>query len=231
MKKRSLMGLIRLLLAVGVLLMVYFVFCGTPWGTSEFKKDVIRYLEEKYAQEMVVNSNPYYSFELGTYSLSASPIDFKEVKYAVWQTTGNERELGDNYFVTYWAYQANKELNSYLSLAFPDNTVSGKVVIQHEPRLNHSPNAKIMPPSYDEVKGQLRNGTYIFIDFGRELDVEKIDQEYTYIYDIFHYIKQYGYTFDIIKVDFNKQNKLRLNYTDFMNINDKYDLKDYFKKL
>ncbi|WP_018751742.1 hypothetical protein [Paenibacillus sanguinis] len=228
--KKKLMGLILFIITVGVLSMVYVIFYGTPWGKNEFKKDVIKYLNEKYSQEMIINPDAHYSFKLGTYSISVSPRDIKDIQFSVWQTQGKEGKLGDNYFINYWAYQASNHLNSILTVASPNNTISGKVVIQHEPGLNNYINSKIIPPSYDEVKDQLKNGTYIFIDFRRELDLQNIEKEYTDIYDIFQHIKQNGFTFDIIKVDFNKQNKFRLNYTDFMDIHESQDLKHFLNK-
>lgn len=204
------------------------IFNGTPWGKMEFRKEAINYLEEKYAEEMIVHSDAEYDFKLGIYSVSASPSDVRDIVFTVGQTQEQKDKLWDSYFLRYWTYQANNQLKSILTLASPDHAVSGKVVIYNGLGLNHSINSKIMPPSYDEVKDQLEIST-IIIDFGRELDLRNIEREYTCIYDIFQLIKQNGFMFDTIRVNFNKQNKLDLDYTDFMSINKRQDLEHFFK--
>ena len=218
---------ILILLAVGVVSKVYMVINGTPWGKIEFRKEAIKYLEEKYAQKMIVHSDAEYSFKLGTYSISASPRDLKDIDFAVGQTPEQEDKLWDNYFINYWEYQVNNQLNSILTLASPNHTVSGKVVIYNGLGLNHPIYSKNMPPGYDEIKDQLEISS-IYINFGRELDLENMEKEYTCIYDIFQCIKQNGFTFEKISVYFNNQNILYLNYIDFMSINKSQDLEHFF---
>ena len=220
-------GWILLLLAVGVVSMVYMVFNGTPWGKIEFRKEAIKYLEKKYAQEMIVHSDAEYDFKLGIYSVSASPKGVKDIVFAVGQTQEQKDNLWDTYFLDYWAYQAENQLNSILTSSSPNHAASGRVAIDDGPDLYYSINSKIMPLSYNEVKDKLKISG-IFIDIGRELDLENMEEEYIYIYDIFQRIKQNGFIFQIIRVNFNKQNKLDLDYTDFMSINKSQDLEHFF---
>lgn len=233
MKGKKIGLMILIVIIPSFILVIFFSLNGTPWGKAQFKSDVKRYLEQKYLQEMVLISDVNYSFELGTYSISVSPTDFKDIKFAVWQTQGNRSELGDNYYLNYWMFQVNNEFNTFLRSTFVNNKVSGKVVIQHESVSGITANEKLLPPNYDDVKDQLKNGTYIFIEIDKEFNEHYFAEEYSQINTIFNFVKEKNYRFDIIKVNYKKSKNVyfRLNYTELINVKESRDLSKYLSGL
>lgn len=179
---------------------------------------------------MMINSKAVYSFEIGTYSISASPKDLKDVQFAVWKNNGDKRTLGDNYFINYWMYQVNDRLNTFLKTEFPDNAVSVKMVIQNDPFWKDDLNEKVIPPSYDEVKDQLAQGTYVFIHFNQGGDVPVSDKFFDDMLSIFNFLKNNKYSFQFIDVNYGVNKNSTLNYNEFYSVKESQDIKRYLEE-
>ncbi len=200
---------------------------------KQFKHEVVRYLKERYDEEMVIISEVSYSFKVGTYSVEASPKNKSHISFAVMQSGVNKNQLYDTYFVTYWTIEANKDLNLGLSKIFPEGDAVGKFVMSGGPK-DANYYKKSIPPSFEEVKSVLGKGTSIFIDFERELNTGNKQVELEKLFEIVTFFKQRNYKFEFIRITYQNSEKIvtfRLDYNQLTNVKTKNDLIQYSEGL
>lgn len=204
------------------------MFQGLPWEKKKFKEDAITYLNKKYGgqMEMILVSEPYYSFETGTYSVSASPIEMNDIKFAVGQSVTNKDTFYDTFFNEYVTHEATNDLNEGLQGLFKSNDYYGKFFIQNVPKKLYN-NQSL--PSFDELKDEIGKGTYIFIHVEKDFHCLDHEKEYENLFTMINFIKQRNYHFESVIISYvyhtsEQKTKFKVRFVDLENIDDASDL-------
>ncbi len=229
MQKLKFHSVFFLILIISFLLYVVIIFNGTPWGREQFKQDALKYLEKKYDQKMVLVSKVSYSFKSATYAVEASPKNMRAVKFAVGQSNQNKQEFYNTYFIEYWTYEANSDLNKGIKKVLNTDKITGRFIIQEVPDNLIS---KKVPPSFEEIKDKLKKGTYIVINFEKNFNTLEVQEEYKKLNEIINFIKQRNYQFDDMIINYNSTHndrnvQFRLTYDELKNVKDTEDLIKY----
>lgn len=148
------------------------------WGVSSKEKQFIRevkdYLDQKYPIKMNLIDEPTFSFELGNYSILASPEGMDYITFAAYQSAHKKGEYGDRFAYELWTYQANIQLNQLIHQAKFECDVTGRfsMIGGIDPAILYEGS---MPKPYEEVKTYLGPGTKIHIKIDNSLNDSDIE--------------------------------------------------------
>ncbi|MEK4509737.1 hypothetical protein [Paenibacillus sp. FSL K6-2524] len=185
--------------------LVYYICEGSPWKRYEFKKTVLAYCEERFSQKIEVDKVKY-SFKDNSYWVIAHPINNKEVKFKIFRFVDklqNIDELTDYYLQASWEYDVNKELDPFVKSIYSKGD-KGRISVDPTPEILEK-YEKIPipePPSYQEIKQELKENTKIHIVINRLFELDNTDEEYSRMYKIIQFIKEREYIYDNVSISF-----------------------------
>jgi len=135
-----------------ILFFTYSIFNGTPWGKETMRKESSRYLQDKYGDEMIIESIEY-DFDNSSYfkyryfavaHLKKNPqIQFRVNKYS--------GELADNYNISYWEYEVKNEIKQHFH-----QISSVSFHLRSNPLKDSLKVSGAYPPSYHEIKKEIK---------------------------------------------------------------------------
>ncbi len=88
-----------------------------PEDPAKVQEEIVRYLENKYDQEFVVDREVKYNYELGEFSLIAHPKGNKRVTFVGYKS--KNRGFFDTYPVALWSKQSEDEIKPLIDQLYP----------------------------------------------------------------------------------------------------------------
>lgn len=195
---------IVLLVLLAVVLGVYFSFNGTPWGLYSVKQEASLYLQERYAQEMVITGSGY-SLSDEHYYAEAHPKENPDLGFLVHKYKHRDRDgywLSDHYPNVLWWIEMHAKLGAFAQQTFSEqDTVE---VSLHDSGFHQQFDNK--SKMTDEEVMTYRSDTErrepfrVTISVEREFDAQNADEEYRKIFDLVTFVKEKRYRVDEIEV-------------------------------
>ena len=156
----------RFALIIPLLLIVYFAIHiyytlngGTPWGNSAYKKEVEKYLNEKYPELDYSIESVYYSFKEMNYSAQVKTL---QAEFDVTEREGYG--LWDDYPLSIWTKEATALCNEILAEHTNEAVCRMNLVGSGGLNVVNRPF-----PSYEEVREQLYSSFQLRVFFNKGL--------------------------------------------------------------
>lgn len=199
-------------------------FFGTPWGRYSSFKKAYQYLENKYAQKIIIQDSVY-DFKSGGYYFFAYPEGKKDIVFKVVQTNkgmihfitpqATKRiDYKDNLFNVLWEKEIYNEIMILIKDIYPC-PVSVKTHVQKNTVYNdYEKNiefAKI--PKFSDIINKV-DWNYVIISFNIEktLDKSNLNGDSEKIFKILNIIKDNGYKFERIDFNYDSDKKSQKEY-------------------
>jgi hypothetical protein len=224
-KKLSILGILFFLLVIPI--SIYWYLNGTPIGKYVFKKEVQKYLDLSYSDDMKVN-NIEFSFKRSTkkqryYSAEVYVTSNPIVKFSVFRN--DTFELTDNLVSLIWRNAIYNKLDTFLSSQYSRNGYSLNIYL---------PSSGVFSPegsiSVDEIpqyeayiaKKEIEDRISIDISIRKELT----DSDLGNVLQAIEFAKQNKLLFNRINFDYLDR-KIGLNWFELMEVKDMNRLLEY----
>lgn len=215
MKKGIIISVILLLIVATFMWMV-------SLKEKQFIREVQAYLDQKYPIKMNLIDEPTFSFELGNYSVLASPEGMDYIIFAAYQSANEKGEYGDRFSYEFWTYEANSELNQLIHKAKFQCDVTGRfsMIGGTDPAILYEGS---MPKSYEEVKTYLGPGTKIHIKIDDSLN----DSDIETLFYLLSLIMEKELQFARMSITFNgDKERFFFNFNEIDSLATSHDLKN-----
>ena len=214
--KHWIIGLAVLLLAF----FVFFIFNGTPWGKEAMKEESAKYLHEKYGDEMKIESVEYdfdnssyfkYRYYTVVHLKRDSQIQFRLSKY--------DGKMVDNYYLSYWENEVKNEIKQQFH-----QITSVSFQLKSDPLQNHSEGYRTDPPSYHEIKGEIKDEDISDLKLWVNVNDDIQDNFMNTILEIVLFLKEKEYRLSAIRFKFENQTSNVSYYLNGADLKDIIDL-------
>lgn len=199
-----------------MVLLLSFVFWGSPLGLWTNKQAFEVYLEEKYGKDFVMKEISFDFFNTRKYNAYAYAKDEPDLLFYVGQNryTG---ETEDGYTSEIWGAAAKEEIGPLIEKAFPDNFNYGVDILLHE--------------TYKEVYPIPDYKEYTTVQVGISLDQIRVDtsnneKEMERAFFLLQALKEKGVPLHHFGISY-KNRTLQLQEEDILKINNLEDLEEY----
>ncbi|GIO39642.1 hypothetical protein J41TS12_45030 [Paenibacillus antibioticophila] len=210
------------IIGLAVIFLIFFaysIFNGTPWGKEAMKEESAKYLQEKYGDKMEIESVEY-DFDNSSYfiyryytvvHLKRDPqIQFKLSKY--------DGKMVDNYFLSYWEYEVKNEIKQQFH-----QISSVSFLLRSNPLENLSEGNRINPPSYHEIKGEIKDEDSSDLRLWINVNEDIQDNIMNTLLEIVLFLKEKEYKLSAIQFKF--ENQIHTSY--YLNSADLKDIIDH----
>jgi hypothetical protein len=228
--------IIKYLLIISIAFLIllctaYAVVYGTPWGKHFMKKETLNYLEHKFTENMVIdevgydfdNSNYFHQ----RYFVIAHPKNNDNIRFKI-KKDKDGSTLFDDYFVKYWEYEVNSEINNFLKKLYIENA-SASIMIPFNPVYNQYEHVTENVPNFHEIKQLMQKELDLYVTIEKKFDEQQND--YEKILEIIEFLKNKSY--NLYKVHFNfhgtglNQKSFNIYGKNFNEINNFDEIKRY----
>ncbi len=208
-----------------VILFVYSIFNGTPWGKESMRKESLRYLQDKYGDEMTIESveydfdnSSYFKYRYYTVAhLKKNPqIQFRISKY-------NEGVV-DNYYISYWRNEVENEIKQQ----FPQIS-SVSFHLRSDLFQSQIKDDSVIPPSYHDLKKEIKETDMPELRLWVNVNDDKQEQIMNTIFEIVSYLKEKDYRLSVIRIaleNYPDQQAYYLSEEDLKEVTDLNSLKN-----
>lgn len=191
------------------------------------RKEASRYLQDRYGDEMTIESVEYdfdnssyfkYRYYAVAHLKRNSQVQFQVIKY--------NGELADTYYVSYWEYEVKNEIRKH----FPQiSNVSFQ--LRSNPLKDSSKISGIYPPSYHEIKKEIKENEMPELRLWFSVDDGQQDQTMNTMFEVVSFLKGKEYRLSAIRFVLDNQMDKKSYYLNGMDLEEVTDLNSLSNRL
>ncbi|MCM3702482.1 hypothetical protein [Paenibacillus macerans] len=208
------------LIVFTVLIFTYSIFNGTPWGKENMRKESSRYLQDKYGDEMKIESVEYdfdnsFYFKYRYYTV----VHLKKNPQIQFQVNKYKEKLTDNYYISYWEYEVKNEIKQQFH-----QISSVSFQLRSDPSQDRSEINGIYPPNYHEIKKEIKEKDMPELRLWISVNDDKQEQIMNAIFEIVLFLKDKDYRLSTISFMLDNQTNNESYYLSGMDLKEVTDL-------